>query len=834
MQEQLVQAYWQESEKELLKLLKTSEKGLAEEEADRRLRKFGKNEFVRNMRTPLALRFLLKFKNPLVLILLLASLISAFLGELSNFIIIAIIISVSVVIDVLQEGHAESAAAALQKKVSVTATVIRRKKKIEIPIAELVRGDIIALSAGDIIPADARVLEAQELMIDQSVLTGESYPQQKIAGAIRGTNIGYAERKNSLFMGTHVQSGSARAVIVKTGSDTELGSIADAVAIKRPETEFERGVRQFGYLLMKTTLVLVLFVFFINAFLHHSVLTSFLFALALAVGLTPELLPVIMTINLAKGALRMSKKHVIVKYLPAIVNFGSMNVCCMDKTGTLTENRIDLEIYEDAKGKESKQVLLFGYLNATFQSGLKSPMEEAILKHGEVSSTGYEKIQELPFDFFRRRLSVVVLHKGERIMITKGAPEEVLSICALSHAQKLAALDRFHALSSKGFRVLAVAYRTMPVREAYAEHDESRMTYFGLMAFYDPPKRSAKGVLKELLAQGVGIKILTGDGDLVTRHVCEELGLPVSGVVLGSAVDRMSDHVLGVAIEKTTIFARLNPIQKNRIILMLKQRKSVVGYLGDGINDAPSLKTADIGISVNNAVDIAKQSADVILLKKDLRVLLEGVREGRKTYGNIMKYLMMGTSSNFGNMVSMAGASLFLPFLPMLPIQILLNNLLYDFSELAVPSDTVDEEYIRSPKKWDIGFMKKNMIAFGPISSLIDVCTFGVLLKIFHANAALFQTGWFVESLLTQSIIIFSIRTHAVPFFKSASSKLLAGTSLGIACAAIIIPYTPIAHVFGFVPLPGLFMVWLVGLLISYVVLVEIAKKILYRKSDVY
>lgn len=831
---QFVEAYWQESEEELLKILGTATKGLSEEAALKRLQLHGKNVFAHRKRDLLIVQFLKKLKNPLVLILLVASFLSAYLGEISNFSIIAVIIAVSVIIDVIQERHAENAVELLQRKVSVTATVMRGRKKREIPLADIVVGDIVLLSAGDIIPADLRVLEAQELMVDQSVLTGESFPQEKHVGAIRGTNIDYAARINTLFMGTHVQSGSGMAVVVKTGAGTELGKIVDQIAKKRPETEFERGIKSFGYLLMKTTLVLVIFVFFVNALLKHSILDSFLFALALAVGLTPELLPLIMTVNLARGALRMSKKNVVVKYLPAIQNFGSMSVCCMDKTGTLTENRIILERYEDASGKESQKVLLYGYVNALFQSGLKSPLEEAVLSHGEVSSAGYKKIQEIPFDFFRKRLSVIVTYKDARSIISKGAPEEVLSVCTISHADKMKALDRFHELSSQGFRVLAVAYRHVPDREVYTEKDESRMTYMGLMAFYDPPKRSSKRVLRELAEHGVEVKILTGDGDLVTRHVCTELGLPIHGIVLGSAIDRLSDHTLGALIEKTTVFARLNPIQKNRVITILKQRGVVVGYLGDGINDAPSLKTADIGISVNNAVDIAKESADVILLKKDLRVLLDGVREGRKTYGNIMKYLMMGTSSNFGNMVSMAGASLFLPFLPMLPVQILLNNLLYDFSELAVPSDSVDEEYMKTPKKWDISFIKKFMIIFGPISSFIDVATFAILLIIFHAHMALFQTGWFVESLVTQSLIIFSIRTRIVPFFKSVPSRLLAGTSVGIALFAIALPYTPFASWFSFVPLPISFIGWLIALLIAYICIVEGAKKILYRQIGVY
>lgn len=830
----IVEAYWQETEQELLRMLGSSPKGLSEEEAQHRLRTYGKNVFAHRKKDLLIIQFLKKLLNPLVLILLCASLISAYLGELSNFIIIAVIISVSVIIDVIQERHAEHAVDLLQKKVSVTATVLRSHRKQEVPLSDVVIGDVILLSAGDIIPADVRVLETQELMVDQSVLTGESFPQEKRVGAIRGTQVDYVARVNTLFMGTHVQSGSGRAVVVKTGVGTELGKIIDQVAKKRPETDFERGIKSFGYLLMKTTLVLVIFVFFVNALLKHSILDSFLFALALAVGLTPELLPLIMTVNLARGALRMSKKNVVVKYLPAIQNFGSMNVCCMDKTGTLTENRIILERYEDASGKESKKVLLYGYVNALFQSGLKSPLEEAVLHHGEVSHIGYKKIQEIPFDFFRKRLSVVVEYKGKNCIISKGAPEEILSVCDISHKEKLQALDRFHELSSQGFRVLAVSYRAAAHKKEYSEKDESKMTYVGLMAFYDPPKKSAKRVLQELAEHGVEVKILTGDGELVTRHVCEELGLPISGISNGSGIDRMNDRALGALIERTTIFSRLNPIQKNRIILLLKQRGNVVGYMGDGINDAPSLKTADIGISVNNAVDIAKESADVILLKKDLRVLLDGVREGRKTYGNIMKYLMMGTSSNFGNMVSMAGASLFLPFLPMLPVQILLNNLLYDFSELAVPSDSVDEEYMRTPKKWDIVFIKKFMIIFGPISSLIDIATFVILLVIFHAGAGLFQTGWFVESLVTQSLIIFSIRTRIVPFFKSVPSRLLATTSIGIALFGAAIPYTPIAAWFAFVPVPAQFIAWLIALMIGYACIVEVAKKILYRQIGVY
>lgn len=822
--------YWQEEEKELLHELHTSSKGLSDAEAQKRLRKYGKNVFAHHVRKSAIVEFLLKFKNPLVIILLCASLISAFLGEVSNFIIITIIIVMSVLIDSIQERHAGNAVEALQRKVSVTATVMRSRSKKEVPLADVVIGDVVLLSAGDIIPADARIIESQELLVDQSALTGESYPQEKQPGVVLKPHAEYAELTNTVFMGTNVQSGSGMAVVTRTGASTELGKIADDIQIQRPETDFEKGIKSFGYLLMKVSLVLTLFVFFVNALLRHTVLDSFLFALALAVGLTPELLPIVVTINFARGALRMSEKRVIVKYLPAIQSFGSMNVCCMDKTGTLTENKIKLERYEDASGKESTHTLLLGYVNALFQAGLKSPLEEAVLKHGEVSAHGYKKIQEIPFDFFRRRLSVIASQGEERVLITKGAPEQVISVCSMTHAKKMAALDRYRALSKEGFRVLAVATRSVSQKAGYSAEDEDHMVYEGLMAFYDPPKRSAKKALADLAHQGVEIKIVTGDSDVVTKHVCDELALPVKGVVLGSAIDHLTDHALSIMIEKTTIFARVNPTQKQRIISLLKRRGNVVGYIGDGVNDAPSLRAADIGISVNNAVDIAKESADVILLKKDLRVLLDGVREGRKTFGNIMKYIMMGTSSNFGNMVSMASASLFLPFLPMLPVQILLNNLLYDFSELAVPSDEVDDEYMKSPKKWDTTFIKRFMLVFGPISSLFDFATFGLLIFIFHAGAQLFQTGWFVESLVTQSLIIFSIRTRKVPFFRSKAGKLISIASFGVAIFALLLPYAPFASVFSFTPLPPLFIVLLVLLVCAYIAIVESAKFMLYRK----
>ncbi|MDD1660256.1 MAG: magnesium-translocating P-type ATPase, partial [Methanomicrobiales archaeon] len=643
-----------------------------------------------------------------------------------------------------------------------------------------------------------------------------------------------------LFQGTSVVSGTATAVVVRTGSSTVYGKIARRLTARPPETEFERGLRQFGFLVMQIVFFLVIFVFLINALFRHGVLESLLFAVALAVGVTPELLPMILSLNLSRGAISMSDRGVIVKHLPSIQNFGSMDVLCTDKAGTLTENRIALILHIDPDGVESEKVLLFSFLNSSCQTGLKSPLDEAILQHREVDAGGYRKIDEIPFDFTRKRISVVFDHGGETLLITKGAPEEILRMCGSSERGDIAEeltpgrvreiQDRYDGLSRQGFRVLGVASRLIDERKTVlTASDETDMVFLGFVAFVDPPKETARESLQLLERAGVALKILTGDNELVTRKTCESIGYGITGIVTGTEIAQMDDDALGRVVERTNIFTRLTPIQKDRIIIALKRNGHVVGYLGDGINDAPSLRTADIGISVDNAVDIARESADIILLKKDLRVLEEGVREGRRTFGNTMKYIMMGTSSNFGNMFSVAAASLFLPFLPMLPIQILLNNLLYDISQSTIPSDAVDREYTERPKRLDIRFIKKFVLFFGPLSSVFDFLTFFLLLTVFAASEPLFQTAWFIESLATQVAIIFVIRTRVSPFTRSRpGTYLLASCSLVIT-AAVALPFTPLGSVFGFVRPPLFLLVGLACLAAGYLALVELLKQWFYR-----
>lgn len=829
--------FWSLSQEDLFQKLSSQKAGLSPEEAKKRLKIFGANRLEEKKKTNVVLSFFSKFLNPLILILLFASLISAFLGELSNFFIILIIILISAGIDFYQQFNAENAAEKLKQRVSLKAEVIRSGLKQEILASEIVPGDMIFLSAGDLVPADCRIISSRELTVSESSLTGESYPVEKQVKTLNDSSS-LSERINSVFLGTSVLSGEAEALVIKTGTATEFGKLAEHLIEKRPKTEFETGIEKFGFLLAKITLILVILVFFVNAFFKHDILNSFLFALALAVGLTPELLPVIVTINLAKGASRMAKKEVIVKDLPAIQNFGSMNVLCTDKTGTLTEDKIKLERYEDLSGQENDQVLLYGFLNSHFQTGLKSPLEKAVLTH-EVNLTGFEKIDEVPFDFIRKRLSVIVKKGRENLLITKGAPENILPHCShvflketseLTEKNRQKILERFKDLSSEGYRVLAVAYKKIESQKTYNVDDEKNLTFLGLMAFLDPPKESAKEALSLLENAGVTLKILTGDNEIVTQKVCQELGLNIEGVMLGEEIEKLTDLELEKKMQTTNIFARLNPDQKQRIILSLKKAGNVTGFLGDGINDAPSLREADIGISVQNAVDIAKESADLILLRKDLHVLKDGVLEGRKTYGNIMKYIQMGTSSNFGNMFSVAGASLFLPFLPMLPIQILLNNLLYDVSQLTVFTDNVDPEYLQTPKKWDLKFIRHFMLIFGPISSIFDFATFFILLFIFRATVPLFQTGWFVESLVTQTLIIFSIRTVVSPFFKSWPSTPLIISSLGVALAGSILPFSPLAQIFSFAPPPLKFYLLLILLIALYLLIVEKTKVWFFHK----
>lgn len=794
--------------------------GLREDEAKRLLAQYGPNVLAEHPTPSLFRRYLEKLGNPLILLLLVAAFLSAALSQTSDFIIICVITLVSITLDVFQESTAQNAAERLRKRVSLTATVLRDGVKKEVSLSTIVPGDVIFLSIGDIVPADGKLIASRDLLIDESTLTGESFPKEKL-------------EDSPVRMGTNVIAGEGQAIISETGKRTQLGNIAGHLVVPRPKTEFEKGISEFGILLMRTAIVLGVFVFLAHILLAHEFFSSVLFVLALVVGFAPELLPMIITINLSRGAIRMSKKGVIVKYLPSIENFGSMDILATDKTGTLTENRITLEKYEDLEGNSSEKVLQYGYIGSLFQSGFKGPMEEAILAHKEAAPVGFSRVDVIPFDFFRKRVSVVVEKNRERMVITKGAPEEIGKICqSRSRIQKNIS-ERMSAYGKKGFRVLAVAYKNIPIKKSYNAEDETDETFLGFMAFLDPPKKTVTEALKRLKVHDVDIKILTGDSDVVTATICQKIGLPVSGILNGEDIERLSSQKLQEAAETTTIFCRLNPNQKVRVIRALRGSGHVVGYMGDGINDAPSLREADIGLSVNNATDVAKLSADIILLHKDLHVLLDGVRVGRETFANVMKYLKMNISSGFGNMVSLAVASMTLPFLPMLPVQVLLNDLLYDTSQLTLASDRVEDAYLSRPRRWKIEDIRKFMVIFGPVSSLFDLVTFGILLWIFHANVKLFQTGWFLESIVTQTLIIFSIRTRVVPFFHNRPSRLFALSLFTVIAFALLLPYTPLAIYFSFIAPPVIFFAMLAGIVVAYTLLVEVLKKWFYRTIDV-
>jgi P-type Mg2+ transporter len=844
---------------ELIARLKTSPHGLSLEQAAERLEFYGRNELAREHKHSAIKEFLAHFKSPLVIILLIAGVITGLFGEVANTVIILTIIFVSVILDYYQESKAEKAAQLLKQKVTTTATVLRDNVKQEIKLPEIVPGDLIYLSAGDITPADARVINAKDLFVNQSALTGESFPVEKTTATLKAKSGSIVDWINYCFMGTSIVSGSATAIVVKTGGATEYGKIAKKLIEKAPETEFEHGIKSFGFLIMQVTFLLVMFVFLIISVRNPTtdgVVQALLFAVALAVGLTPELLPMIITINLSRGAMAMSKKGVIVKRLSAIENFGSMNVLCTDKTGTLTENRIKLILNVNMEGTEDEKVFLYSFLNSNFQTGLRSPLDEAILKHKEIDTSKYQKIDEVPFDFIRRRVSVVVERSGQRFFIAKGAPEEILKACSyfelsriisdLNEESRKKIEQKYHDYSAEGLRVLGIAYKRLKEDKAiYSINDENEMVFLGFVAFLDPPKETAKQSIQLLGKAGIELKIVTGDNELVTRKVCEELGFEVKGVAIGNDIANISDEALTAIVEEANVFCRVNPIQKDRIITLLKKNGHVVGYMGDGINDSPSLKTSDVGISVDNAVDVAKESADIILLRNDLTVLAEGVLEGRKTFGNTMKYIQLGVSSNFGNMFSVAGASIFLPpgFLPMLPVQILLNNLLYDLSQSTITTDRVDEEYVERPKRWDIAFIRRFMVSLGPVSSLFDFLTFFTMLFVFiplvplalisASQQHLFQTAWFIESLCSQVLVVFVIRTRRTPFWKSKPSKYLLLSSIAIVAFSVIVPYTPLGALFSFVPPPPLFYVALGILLVSYLMLTE-AVKIWFYKRNAY
>lgn len=810
--------------------------GLTSLDAEARLAEYGPNDPSPPKRRSPVLDFLRLFLNPLALILLIAAIASIFLGEVTGARIIIAIVVLSSVLDFTQTRKSRIAIQQLQQRVAPTATVLRDGKWQEIRRAEVVPGDVVHLSAGDLVPADARLLESRDLYVQQAALTGESLPVEKHA---RDDEIStHPDALNMVFLGTSVVSGTASALVIATGVKTSFGDIAARLAARAEPSSFDRGLKDFSLLMTRTVLFLVIFLIVVGVFTHRDPLQSLLFAVALAVGLTPEFLPMIVSVTLSKGARAMARKRVIVKHLSAMQNFGSIDVLCSDKTGTLTSGNMTLDRWLDLFGDPSGRVLTLARLNSKFQTGIRSPLDLAILQGPEPEGTaGYEKRDEIPYDFERRRLSIVVERQSQTLLITKGAPEGILDRSVAYEAKEVRApLDAalrercrltYQDLSQQGFRVLAVAYAQVEARPNYAPEDEVNLTLAGFLTFADPLLPDAAEALAALEAEGIEVKIITGDGDLVTAHVCRQVGLNSGDIVLGEEIEKMTDLALAHVAEETSVFARVSPAQKNRILLALKHRGHVVGFIGDGINDAPSLHAADVGISVSSAVDVAREAADIILVEPGLDVLASGIIEGRKAFGNVMKYLIMGTSSNFGNMFSMAGASLFLPFLPMLPTQILLNNFLYDLSQLTIPTDNVDDEFLRKPKQWDIGLIRKFMVFIGPISSIFDFLTFYVLLHYLHAGEMLFHTGWFVESLATQTLVIFVIRTTRNPF-RSPPSQALMATTLVIVAAGILLPFSPLARALGFVGFSSAYFSYLMIATLVYLVLVELGKRALF------
>jgi P-type Mg2+ transporter len=833
--------FWDNPQPELFNLVGATPAGLTSDEAQRRLSFYGPNSMLRESRFAALLSLLRFLINPLVIILLVASGISLALGDPVGGLIIIAMVLLSVLLNFFMEFQAQHAVEEIRKQVATTATVIRDGREQEMPVANLVPGDVIRLNAGDLVPADARLLEVKDLQVRESALTGESLCVEKTCGDLPSGKHGISDASNCVFMGTAVQTGIGTAVIARTGRNTAFGEIAQRLAARPPETEFGRGIRRFGHMITLVIMLLVLFVLLVNIAFHRPILESFLFSVALAVGMTPEMMPMIITVTLAQGARRMTRKKVLVKQLAAIEDFGSIEILCSDKTGTLTEGEIELDRHVDVQGKDDKNVLRLIYLNSFFQAGIKSPLDDAVLKHERPRIVEYEKVDEIPFDFNRKRLSVIVRHGDEILLVTKGEAESVFAVCKtvtidgapqpFDQSRQAQAAETFQKLSADGFRVLGVAVRQVEKQQAYTTAAESDMTLAGFAAFLDPPKEGIPAVLESLKQNGVSVVIMTGDNRYVTRKIAEDVGLKTDRIVSGSDVDTMDDPALAYQAEHGAIFTRVSPEQKNRVILALKARGHVVGYIGDGINDAPSLHTADVGISVVNGVEVAKDAAKIILLEKDLAVLNDGIIEGRRCFANIMKYIVMGTSSNFGNMFSMAAASLFLPFLPMLPTQILLNNFLYDVSQVSIPSDNVDPALLRRPKRWQIGFIRQFMMIIGPISSIYDFLTFGVLLWVFQAstNAPLFHTGWFVESLATQTLVVFVIRTAGNPL-KSRPSRTLLAAVFAIVAVAAALPYTGLGQLLKFTPLPLSLLGVIALLAVTYLVVVQLVKSWFYRR----
>ncbi|GAP12431.1 magnesium-translocating P-type ATPase [Longilinea arvoryzae] len=836
----LITQYWSQTPETLGSRLNTSLKdGLSPAEAAQRLKSVGPNQIRKKARaTPLRLLFN-QFKSPIVLILLGATLISAFLSDWVDAMIIFGIVLGSALLSFFQEYSANSAAEKLRAQVSLKSQVVRSGQTLSIPSEEIVPGDVVLLAAGSLIPADGVVLEAKDFFISQSVLTGETFPVEKTTAAV-AAGASLSERTNVVYMGTSVRSGSARVLIVETGAGTAFGQIADRLVLRPPETEFESGIRRLGYLLTEVMFVLVLGIFAFNVYFHKPILDSLLFSIALAVGLTPQLLPAIININLARGSQSMARHGVIVRRLESIENFGSMDILCTDKTGTLTVGVVELNGTMDASGQPSTEVDLYAYLNASLQTGLPNTLDQAIVAKGADGAGEYEKIDEIPYDFVRKRLSVVVEHNHERSEITKGALENVLAVCShvrlngqdqpMDTERQADLQKRFEDWSEQGYRVLGVATKSVPVQQhAYEHSDEASLTFVGYLLFLDPPKPGVEEAIRGLEKLGVQLKIITGDNHLVAKHTAAAVGLGDVKMLTGSDLDKLRDAALWNAVETTTIFAEVDPNEKERIILALKKRRHVVGYMGDGINDAPSLHSADVGISVANAVDVAKEAADLVLLKQDLDVLREGIQQGRKTFANTLKYVFMATSANFGNMFSMAGASLFLPFLPMLPKQILLINFLTDLPEMTIAGDNVDPIYIERPHRWDIAFIRRFMLVFGPLSSVFDFATFAVLLWGLRASEQAFHTGWFIESIVSASLVVFTIRTR-LPLGRSHPSRAMMLVTAFVALFSLLLPFTPLAAPLGLTPLPITTVLILLAIVALYFMFAELTKRWFYRR----
>jgi P-type Mg2+ transporter len=823
--------------------------GLTTEEAQKTIGQYGRNDPAPPRHGALAIELLALFLNPLVIILLIASIASAVLGQPVDAGIIFVMVLLGVTINFIQTFRSQRAVERLREHVSLTATALRDGQWQEIKRQQIVPGDLIRLSAGDLVPADGEILESRDLYVQQAALTGESMPAEKDSKSGNKENAATPDSPHWVFLGTSVVSGTGQVRIVSTGPRTMFGDIAKRLVVRPEETEFERGLRRFGMLIMRAVFFLVLFIVIVRVAMHRDAFESFVFAVALAVGLTPEFLPMITSVTLARGAVRMAREQVVVKHLPAIQNFGSIDVFCSDKTGTLTTGIMTLASSVDAAGHPSDHTFTLGYINSKFETGIRSPLDSAILSSERHDLDPYRKRDEIPFDFNRRRVSIVVernnvveragVTASEQLLITKGSPEGILDLCDFLEAGSEClprgpktledAARVYRELCGQGFRVLAVAYRNIQMHDGFSPQDEHSLTLAGFLAFTDPPIPDAAESVAAMKRDGIQVKILTGDNGLVAQHICERVGLAEPITVLGDDLEQMSDTALGHMAEEATIFAHVSPMQKLRIILALKHRGHVVGYMGDGINDAPSLHAADVGISVSTAVDVARDAADIILLQPGLGILHRGIIEGRRASANVLKYLLMGTSSNFGNMFSMAGASLFLPFLPMLSTQILLNNFLYDTAQITIPSDNVDDSYLRSPQRWDMRLIRNFMIFIGPISSIYDFLTFYVLLHFFHAGEVLFHTGWFVESLATQTLVLFVIRTMGNPL-RSRPSLPLTITTVAIVIVGVLLPFSPLAGILGFTALPVPYFAFLAISMVTYLLLVEFAKRRLFGR----